>query len=179
MEVARSVEAAVENLRSAGHQVTEIVLPDEFHNVFDDHLLINDCEGARSLSAEMNSQPDKLSVELIALFERASRTTWEQESAAKKRLSGLAAVLEEIFKPFDAVLGVSCGMVAPLGLEATGPSDFIKFWMAFGLPQVNIPLVRKTGELPVGLQMIGRFRHDSLLLQAAEQVDAVVKAAGR
>ena len=179
MEVARSVEAAVENLRSAGHQVTEIVLPEEFSNVFDDHLLINDCEGARSLSAEMNSQPDKLSVELIALFERASRTTWEQESAAKNRLSGLAAVLEEIFKPFDAVLGASCGMVAPLGLEATGPSDFIKFWMAFGLPQVNIPLVRKTGELPVGLQMIGRFRHDSLLLQAAEQVDAVVKAAGR
>lgn len=179
MEVARSVEAAIENLRSAGHQVTEIVLPEEFSNVFDDHLLINDCEGARSLSAEMNSQPDTLSVELIALFERASRTTWEQESAAKQRLSGLAAVLEEIFKPFDAVLGVSCGMVAPLGLEATGPSDFIKFWMAFGLPQVNIPLVRKTGELPVGLQMIGRFRHDSLLLQAAEQVDAVVKAAGR
>ncbi|RZA14433.1 MAG: amidase, partial [Proteobacteria bacterium] len=175
--VAKSVEAAVENLRSAGHQVSEVVLPEAFSSVFDDHLLINDCEGARSLYTEMNTQPDKLSVELIAMFERASRTTWKQESAAKRRLSRLAAVLEELFKPFDAVLGASCGIVAPVGLDATGPSDFIKFWMAFGLPQVNIPLVRKAGELPVGLQMIGRFRDDSHLLQVAEQVAAVVKAA--
>lgn len=175
--VAKSVEAVVENLRSAGHQVSEVVLPEAFSSVFDDHLLINDCEGARSLSTEMNTQPDKLSVELIAMFERASRTTWKQESAAKRRLSRLSAVLEELFKPFDAVLGASCGIVAPVGLDATGPSDFIKFWMAFGLPQVNIPLVRKTGELPVGLQMIGRFRDDSHLLQVAEQVAAVVKAA--
>ncbi|MGY2041471.1 amidase [Pseudomonas pergaminensis] len=176
-DVAKLLEAAVEDLRSAGHQVSEVLLPEEFSAVFDDHLLINDCEGARSLSTELQMHPDKLSIELLAMFERASLTTWEQESAAKRRLAKLATVLEEIFKPFDAVLGASCGIVAPLGLGGTGPSDFIKFWMAFGLPQVNIPLVRKTGELPVGLQMIGGFRNDSSLLQAAEQVDAVLRGA--
>ncbi|MGE7955816.1 amidase [Pseudomonas sp. NPDC089530] len=174
-DVAKSLEAAVEELRSAGHQVSEVLLPEEFAAVFDDHLLINDCEGARSLSPEMQMHPEKLSIELLAMFERASLTTWEQESAAKRRLATLAPLLEEIFKPFDAVLGASCGIVAPLGLEATGPSDFIKFWMAFGLPQINIPLVRKVGALPVGLQMIGGFRNDSTLLQAAEQVDAVLR----
>lgn len=176
-DVAKSLEAAVEDLRAAGHQVTEVRLPDEFAAVFDDHLLINDCEGARSLSPELQMHPDKLSVELLAMIERANSTTWEQESAAKRRLAKLAPVLEEIFKPFDAILGASCGIVAPLGLEATGPSDFIKFWMAFGLPQVNIPLVRNKGALPVGLQMIGGFRSDSALLKAAEQVDAVLMGA--
>ena len=122
--------------------------------------------------------PDKLSDELLAMIERARLTTWEQESAAKKRLAKLATVLEPIFQPFDAVLGASCGIVAPLGLEATGPSDFSKFWMAFGLPQINLPLVRNAGALPVGLQMIGGFRDDSNLLRAAEQVDAVLRAAG-
>ena len=76
------------------------------------------------------------------------------------------------------MLGASCGIVAPLGLGATGPSDFSKFWMAFGLPQINIPLVRNAGALPAGLQMIGGFRDDSILLHAAEQVDAVLRAAG-
>jgi Asp-tRNA(Asn)/Glu-tRNA(Gln) amidotransferase A subunit family amidase len=109
------------------------------------------------------------------MIERAGLTTWEQESAAKKRLATLAPVLEEIFKPFDAILGVSCGIVAPLGLEATGPSDFSKCWMAFGLPQINIPLVRKKGALPVGLQVIGGFRDDSALLSAAEQVDSALR----
>ncbi|VVN79892.1 Putative amidase AmiD [Pseudomonas fluorescens] len=175
-DVARSLEAAVEELRSAGHQVSEVLLPEEFASVFDDHLLINDCEGARSLSKELQMHPDKLSEELLAMIERASLTTWEQESAAKKRLAKLATVLEPIFQPFDAVLGASCGIVAPLGLEATGPSDFSKFWMAFGLPQINIPLVRNAGALPVGLQMIGGFRDDSRLLRAAQEVDAVLRA---
>ena len=174
-DVAKALEAAVEDLRSAGLQVSEVLLPEEFAAVFDDHLLINDCEGARSFSKELQMHPDKLSVELLAMFERARLTTWEQESAAKRRLARLAPVLEEIFRPFDAVLGASCGSVAPLGLEVTGPSDFCKFWMAFGLPQINIPLVRPAGALPVGLQVVGGFRSDCDLLQAAEQIDAVLR----
>ncbi|QHD03641.1 amidase [Pseudomonas sp. S04] len=177
-DVAKSLEAAVENLRLAGHQVSEVLLPEEFAAVFDDHLLINDCEGARSLSKERQMHPDKLSEELLAMIERASLTTWEQESAAKKRLAKLATVLEPIFKPFDAVLGASCGIVAPLGLGATGPSDFSKFWMAFGLPQINLPLVRNAGTLPAGLQVIGGFRNDSVLLQAAQGIDMVLRDAG-
>lgn len=177
-DVAKSLDAAVESLRLAGHQVSEVLLPEEFAGVFDDHLLINDCEGARSLSKEQQMHPDKLSEALLAMFERASLTTWEQESAAKQRLAKLATVLEPIFEPFDAVLGASCGIVAPLGLGATGPSDFCKFWMAFGLPQINLPLVRNAGKLPAGLQVIGGFRNDSVLLQAAQQIDAVLRAAG-
>ncbi|VVM51115.1 Putative amidase AmiD [Pseudomonas fluorescens] len=176
-EVALALESAVEKLRLAGHQVNEVVLPEEFTRVFDDHLLINDCEGARSLSKELLMHPDKLSGELLAMFERASVTAWDQESAARKRLANLSAVLETIFMPFDAVLGASCGIVAPVGLEATGPSDFCKFWMAFGLPQINLPLPRHAGALPIGLQMVGGFRNDRDLLHAAEHVDAVLRAA--
>ncbi|MQU34515.1 amidase, partial [Pseudomonas helleri] len=86
----------------------------------------------------------------------------------------LAPVLKALFAPYDAMLGASCGMVAPLGLEATGPSDFCKCWMAFGLPQINIPLPRAPGELPVGLQVVGDFRSDSQLLDAAQHVDSAL-----
>lgn len=173
--VASSLQAAVEALRLAGHQVSEVVLPEEFAGVFDDHLLINDCEGARSFSKELQMHPDKLSEALLAMIERARLTTWEQESAARMRLAKLTPVLAQIFEPFDAVLGASCGIVAPLGLGATGPSDFSKFWMAFGLPQINVPLVRDTGALPAGLQLIGGYRNDSKLLHAAQLVDAVLR----
>jgi Asp-tRNA(Asn)/Glu-tRNA(Gln) amidotransferase A subunit family amidase len=173
--VATALLAAVEALRAAGHSVTEVTLPDDFAGVFDDHLLINDCEGARSFSKELQAHPGQLSPALLAMIDRARNTTWEQESAAKQRLSDLAPVLKSILAPFDAMLGASCGMVAPVGLESTGPSDFCKFWMAFGLPQINIPLVRAAGDLPVGLQLIGRLRHDSGLLEAAEQVDVALR----
>ena len=169
--VADALLAAIERLKAAGHTVTTVDLPKDFADVFDDHLLINDCEGARSLSKEWQSSPELLSPSVIAMIERARGTTWEQESAAKARLAAQAPRLQAIFAPFDAMLSVTCGMVAPLGLETTGPSDFCKCWMAFGLPQINLPLPRLPGELPVGLQLIGGFRQDSRLLEAAQQVD--------
>ena len=169
-EVAHALEEALEQLRSAGHHVSEVQLPDEFAGVFDDHPLINDCEGARSLAKEFQQHRTQLSPSTLAMFERAAATTWDQESAAKARLAQLAPRLNALCQPFDALLGPCCGLVAPLGLEGTGPSDFIKFWGAFGWPQVNIPLSRTQAQLPIGLQMVGRFRHDGQLLSAAEQV---------
>lgn len=174
-EVARALEQAVEQLRSAGHHVSEVHLPDEFAQVFDDHQVINDCEGARSLAKEFQQHRALLSPSMLAMFDRAAATSWDQESAAKVRLAALAPRLDDICQPFDAMLSPNCGMVAPLAVssaENTGPSDFIKFWGAFGLPQVNIPLARAEGLLPIGLQLIGRFRHDGSLLRVAERVAA-------
>ncbi len=178
-EVARALEQAVEQLRSAGHHVSEVLLPDEFAQVFDDHQVINDCEGARSLAKEFQQHRALLSPSMLAMFERAAATSWDQESAAKARLAALAPRLDDLCQPFDAMLSPNCAMVAPLAVnsaENTGPSDFIKFWGAFGLPQVNIPLARAEGLLPIGLQLIGRFRHDGSLLRVAERVAADLHA---
>ncbi|HJR30760.1 MAG TPA: amidase [Pseudomonas sp.] len=174
-EVAHALEQAVDQLRSAGHHISEVRLPGEFAGVFDDHQLINDCEGARSLAKECHQHRAQLSPSILAMFERAAATTWEQESAAQARLANLAPRLNELCQPFDAMLGASCGMVAPMGLKGTGPSDFIKFWGAFGWPQLNIPLRPAQAMLPVGLQMIGRFRDDGRLLRTAEHVAAVLQ----
>ncbi|MGP5353171.1 amidase [Pseudomonas helleri] len=172
--VADALLASLDVLRAAGHTVTQVELPEAFAGVLDDHLLINDCEGARSLAKEWHASPELLSPQVVAMIERAQQTTWQQETAAKARLTALAPVLKALFAPHDAMLGASCGMVAPLGLEATGPSDFCKFWMAFGLPQINIPLPRAPGELPIGLQVVGDFRSDSQLLDAAHHVDSAL-----
>lgn len=170
--VQTAVEHAIQTLIRAGHVVTELVLPKEFSDVFDDQQLINDCEGARSLWKEYREQKSNLSAETLAMFESAASVTWDAESAAKARLGGLSILLADKLTPFDAVVGLSCGCVAPVGLERTGPSDFIKLWTAFGLPQVNLPLPRRTGELPVGLQVVGKFREDHALLSAAQIIDA-------
>ncbi|QJI31402.1 amidase [Pseudomonas sp. ADAK18] len=168
--VAKSVEQAITLLASKGHQISEVIFPEAFAGVFDDHQLINDCEGARSLAKEFQAHPELLSDSTLAMFERAKGTTWEQESASKARLMKLAPLLTQICRPFDGMLSVSCGMLAPTGLASTGPSDFIKFWGAFGWPQVNIPLWPEEGALSVGLQLVGTFRDDAQLLRAAQAI---------
>ncbi|MDR9752714.1 amidase [Pseudomonas sp. SZMC_28357] len=169
-DVAQALEQGIEQLRAGGHRVSEVQLPSEFDGVFDDHLLINDCEGARSLATEFHGHKSQLSPSTLAMIERGMATSWEQESAAKARLAALAPRLQQLCEPFEAMLSPCCGMLAPLGLENTGPSDFIKFWGAFGWPQVNLPLPRARNHLPVGLQVIGGFRSDRQLLNVAEQL---------
>ena len=105
--VAQALLAAIEQVKAAGHSVTEVVLEDEFASVFDDHQLINDCEGARSLSKEWQSSPEQLSAQVLAMIERARATTWDQETAARSRLAALAPILKAHFEPFDAMLGAT------------------------------------------------------------------------
>lgn len=120
------------------------------------------------IGQEFQAHPELLSDSTLVMIKRA-----------KARLAQLAPQLAQICELFDAMLSVSCGILAPVGLEATGPSDFIKFWGAFGLPQVNLPLARGEGELPAGLQAIGAFRGDGqLLITAQGVVDALVGPMG-
>lgn len=95
---------------------------------------------------------------------------------ARDRLRAAAPILRTAMAAVDAIVTPSCGIVAPLGLLATGPSDFTKFWTAFGLPQINLPLARGKGELLIGLQLIARSGDDSNLLKVARIVSRAVCA---
>ncbi|WP_080406817.1 amidase [Burkholderia ubonensis] len=168
--VADSLGQAINTLSGAGHVMTEISLPQEFAKVYAAHQVINDCEAARSLWKEYQAHPELLSRETLGAIERAKSTTWGAESTAMKDLARLAPIIEDILAPFDAVLTASTGIVAPLGLAKTGSSDFIKFWTAFGFPQINIPFVGDAGSLPIGIQVIARKRCDQLLLGVSEKI---------
>jgi Asp-tRNA(Asn)/Glu-tRNA(Gln) amidotransferase A subunit family amidase len=173
--VAFAIERAVDCIDAAGHAVQEIQLPSGFDSVSADHQLINDAEGARSLRVEAEAAGGNISSAVVAMINRAESTTWEQELAARRRVASLAPALGAIFESFDVIVGASCGIVAPIGLGSTGPSDFIKLWTTFGLPQANIPLPREAGALPVGLQVIGAFRNDAVVLRLAEQIAQVLQ----
>jgi Asp-tRNA(Asn)/Glu-tRNA(Gln) amidotransferase A subunit family amidase len=168
--VREAARQAMARLRDAGHRVTELVLPPAFATVFTDHALINDCEGARSLAKEYATDAARISASTREMIEHGQAIAWADEAAAKARLATLAPVLAQVMGEYDAVLCVSCPTVALQGLDSTGPSDLIKLWTAFGLPQINLPLDRSAGELPVGLQVIGAVHADAQLLAVADAV---------
>jgi Asp-tRNA(Asn)/Glu-tRNA(Gln) amidotransferase A subunit family amidase len=166
-DVREAARQAMARLRDAGHRISEVVLPPLFDTVFTDHALINDCEGARSLAKEYATDTSRISASTREMIEQGRAIAWAAEAEAKARLAKQAPVLADIIGEYDALLCVSCPTVALAGLGSTGPSDLIKLWTAFGLPQVNLPLDRAAGELPVGLQVIGALRDDAQLLAAA------------
>lgn len=179
LNVQHAVSAAANLLAESGHEVHQIVLPSAFETVASDHQLINDCEGARALQKEQRAAANSMSPELAEMFERASGTSWETEVATRNRLASLVSVLNAAIEPYDAVIAPSCGHVAPIGLAVTGTSDFIRLWTAFGLPQANIPLMRREGELPIGLQIIGPAYSDVKLLRSVEILSAILNNSSR
>jgi len=173
-DVQQAVSAAAASLAERGHDINEIVLPSAFETVASDHQLINDCEGARALRKEQRASAESMSPPLAEMFERASGTSWETEVVTRYRLASLVSVMNAAIDPYDAVIAPSCAHVAPIGLAATGTSDFIRLWTAFGLPQTNIPLMRREGELPIGLQIIGSAFSDVKLLHCVEILSAIL-----
>lgn len=178
-DVHQAVTAAATSLAERGHDVDELVLPSAFEAVARDHQIINDCEGARALHKEQAAAANSMSPQLAEMFERASATSWEDEVATRNRLTSLVSVLNATIEPYDAVIAPSCAHVAPIGLAATGTSDFIRLWTAFGLPQANIPLIRRDGELPIGLQVIGSAFSDVKLLHCVEILSAILNTGSR
>jgi Asp-tRNA(Asn)/Glu-tRNA(Gln) amidotransferase A subunit family amidase len=171
-DVAASIEAAVACIAATGLDVEAVELPTEFDTVCADHQILNDLEGARSLRVEFAMESGKISSEANAMISRAKSTTWELEHVARRRVALLRQQLETLFESYDVIIGASCGVVAPIGLSATGSSDFIRFWTTFGLPQANIPLLSQPGGLPIGLQVVGACRNDGLVLRLVEWIAA-------
>jgi len=79
----------------------------------------------------------------------------------------LNAGFEQIFDRYDAILTPAARGQAPAGLDTTGDPIFCSLWTFVGLPAVNLPLLRGSTDLPIGVQMIGERNGDARVLRNA------------
>jgi amidase len=63
---------------------------------------------------------------------------------------------------------------APEGLANTGDATFNSLWTQTGMPAVTIPSGRGPKGLPLGLQIVGRYRNDERALQVAAWCEAIL-----
>ena len=157
-------------LVAAGHSVDELALPEGFGGLYEHHRIVNDSEGARSLAHERLNAFDQLSEDVRAMMVRADAISWDMELSARQSIAALAEIIEPTVAGYDAVLDLSTGVTALSGLGTTGPSDFIKAWMCFGLPQVSLPAMSDADGLPFGLQLVTSRYRDACLLGVARAV---------
>jgi Asp-tRNA(Asn)/Glu-tRNA(Gln) amidotransferase A subunit family amidase len=67
---------------------------------------------------------------------------------------------------YDVILTPSAPGAAPHGLGSTGNPMFNRLWTLMGTPCVNVPGFYE-GNLPLGIQIVGRFGRDRAALEAA------------
>ncbi len=64
---------------------------------------------------------------------------------------------------------------APKGLGATGDPVMNLPWTQIGFPAINIPTAKNEENLPMGLQIVGKWNSDESLLAWAEDIEKVVR----
>jgi Asp-tRNA(Asn)/Glu-tRNA(Gln) amidotransferase A subunit family amidase len=78
------------------------------------------------------------------------------------------ASLDDLFmERYDAILTPAAPGVAPKGLDSTGDPRFCTLWTLLGMPALSLPLMQGPGELPLGVQLVGRRGFDARLMRTA------------
>ncbi len=127
-------------------------------------------EASRSLDYEYTMFEELLSLEIKDLIETGQRTSFDDYRNAR----GLAEVwhrkLGTVFEDFDILLTPSAPGEAPFGLDATGDPIFSRMWTLLQVPSINIPAGIGPNNLPLGIQLIGAYNKDDLLISHAQKV---------
>jgi Asp-tRNA(Asn)/Glu-tRNA(Gln) amidotransferase A subunit family amidase len=167
-------DECVARLAAAGAAVKEVALPKFFDEAWDNVMVIMCREAVKSFFSVESRHRIRLSPPLIEILDRGHRITPEQHARARDKREHYRQWLDSMFDRFDAIVTLPATGEAPEGLSSTGDATFNSLWTQAGLPAVTIPSGRGPKGLPLGLQVVGRYRADERALQVAAWCEAMI-----
>jgi Asp-tRNA(Asn)/Glu-tRNA(Gln) amidotransferase A subunit family amidase len=161
-----------ETLRRAGARVDEIALPPSFDDALPAAQTIMRCEAALIFGPLREQHPHKVSANIDDVVETGRAfSAFDYLRALKLRME-LRAALHDWLHDYDAIITPPAPGEAPAGLSATGNPAFCIPWSLLGVPAIAVPVKIGPGGLPIGLQIVARYREDQKLLSVARWCEA-------
>ena len=167
-------EESVKRLGEAGANIREVHLPKLFDDAWDNVMTIMAREAMRNFMSIESRHRIRLSPHLIELLDRGHALTVEKYDRAIARRDEYRRWLDNVFERNDAIVTIPAVGEAPEGLANTGDATFASLWTQAGMPAVTIPSGFGPRGLPLGLQIVGRYREDQSALQAAAWTEATL-----
>jgi Asp-tRNA(Asn)/Glu-tRNA(Gln) amidotransferase A subunit family amidase len=167
-------EEALTKLRDAGANVREVNLPRVFEDAWENVMVILSREAVKSFASIESRHRIRLSPHLIELLDRGHGVTPERYAKARAKRDEYRQWLDHAFEKIDAIATVPATGEAPEGLGNTGDASFCSLWTQAGLPAVTIPSGLGPRGLPLGFQVVGRYREDEHALKVASWVESTL-----
>ncbi len=168
-----AVETAARAAQRAGASVSELTLPPILEEAYRAQFIIQDYEAFRALAFEYDRHRDEVAQQLREHLDRAAAIKVEDYDAARRTASRGRRALADAMSAIDVLLVPSAPGAAPQGLGSTGDAAFNRLWTLMGTPCVNVPGL-DDGNLPLGVQIVGRFGGDREALEAALFVERAI-----
>jgi amidase len=167
-------DECVSLLSAAGAQAKEVHLPKLFDDAWDNVVVIMARDAVKSFFPVESRHRIRLSPPLVELLDKGHRVTPEQYTRARGKRDAYRDWFGSMFERFDAIVTIPAPGEAPEGLANTGDATFNSLWTQTGMPAVTIPSGRGPKGLPLGLQIVGRYRNDERALQVAAWCEAIL-----
>jgi Asp-tRNA(Asn)/Glu-tRNA(Gln) amidotransferase A subunit family amidase len=124
-------------------------------------------ESAFNLEELSRNQAPLLSATLTDFLAEGTKigaVAYQQSLSLRLRLRD---ELTRFLSRYDAIITPPATGEAPATIEQTGNATFCSIWSLCGVPAVTIPAGSGPQGLPLGLQIVGSERKDSLVLSVA------------
>jgi Asp-tRNA(Asn)/Glu-tRNA(Gln) amidotransferase A subunit family amidase len=115
--------------------------------------------------------PDRSSDHLKSLVETGKALSATGYLTAKALQERLLASFTAEMSGYDAVLTLPAYGEAPRGLQYTGDAEYCAPWTLLGLPALSLPAGFGKNGLPLGIQVVGRYREDHRTLRVAKWIE--------
>ncbi len=132
---------------------------------------INLFEMAKHYRHYYEQNQHSLSSLLQSAIERGFKVTQDEYHNALEIQQIIKAELASLHNEYDALILPAALGAAP-GLETTGDAILNALWTFSGSPAVNLPLMKDSKGMPLGLQIIGSIDKDLELLQIARWIES-------
>jgi len=167
-------EQTVQALAAAGAKVKDVNLPKLFDDAWDNVMVIMSREAVRNFLPIESRHRIGLSPVLVELLDRGRHTTPERYTRALEKREAYRRWFDTMLDRYDAIVTIPAPGEAPEGLGNTGDATFNSLWTQAALPCVTIPTGRGSKGLPLGTQIVGRYRDDERALQVAAWVESTL-----
>jgi amidase len=167
-------EATIARAREAGAVVEELPLAEFDAANWPAINTILSSEGAAIFGGLVARYPDRTSDQLKAQVERGRAVAAIDYLAAKAAQEKWRAELPKEMSGFDALLTLPAFGEAPHGLDFTGDAEYCAPWTFIGAPAVTLPAGFGPNGLPLGIQIVGRYREDLRVLRVAKWLEAAL-----
>jgi Asp-tRNA(Asn)/Glu-tRNA(Gln) amidotransferase A subunit family amidase len=157
----------VAGLRARGLDIPDLVLPQSFKHLAQGARVIHDVECYRGFTSERLDYSALMSESFQQGLRRArewSATCYEEQVVFAATARSMFADLAD---GYDAIITLSAGSEAPLGLRSTGNPLFNSTWTLLYASCISIPMLRGGNGLPIGVQLIAPYLQDEKVLRAA------------
>lgn len=161
-------------LQEAGARAREVSLPRMFEGAWDNVMTILCRDAARSFASIESRHRIRLSPVLVDVIDRGRAISLDEYDRARARREEYRRWLDGLFSQYDGIITLPAGGEAPEGLGNTGDATFASLWTLAGMPAVTIPTGRGPRGLPLGLQVVGRYREDEQTLRVAAWCEQVI-----